>query len=154
MRVPNIGLTLKIATTTAPVLGSRSIEKIDYRTIGDKRKISYRLGWAAGTAGSGDYLYTLPTGISFNTASGYNPIYTGALWSGSVNAMAPYLIPIYGGIVQSGNWSTHAYLIPYSSTTFRLAFANNNINSFGIHSSTWLNFTSEGLLNIEFEIFV
>ncbi len=142
------------ATTTAPTLGTRSIDKIDYRTMGDKRKISYRLGWAAGTAGSGDYLYTLPTGLSFNTASGYNPTYTGVLWSPSVNAMAPYFIPISGGIVQSGVWSNQGYLIPYSSTTFRLAFTNNNVNSFGIHSSTWLNFTAEGLLSFEFEIFV
>ena len=142
------------ATTTAPVLGSRSIEKIDYRTIGDKRKVSYRIGWAAGTAGSGDYLYTLPSGISFNTTSGYNPIYTGTLWSPNVNAMAPYLIPVSGGIVQSTNWSTQCYLIPYSSTTFRLAFTNNNTNSFIFNGSIWYPFSDEGLLNIEFEMFV
>ncbi len=142
------------ATTSAPALGTRSIEQINYRTMGDKRHLCYRLGWAAGTAGSGDYLYTLPSGVSFNTTSGYNPTYTGTLWSPSVNAMALYLIPVSGGIVQNGNWSTHAYVIPYSSTTFRLAFTNNNTNSFGVHSSTWLNFTSEGLINIEFDIFV
>ncbi len=142
------------ATTSAPTLGTRSIEQINYRTIGDKRHICYRLGWAVGTAGSGDYLYTLPSGISFNTSSGYNPTYTGTIWSPSVNDMALYLIPISGGIVQNGNWSTHGYVIPYSSTTFRLAFTNNNTNSFGVHSSSWLPFTSEGLINIEFDMFV
>ncbi len=142
------------ATTTAPTLGTKSIEKIDYRTIGDKRKVSYRLGWAAGTAGSGDYLYTLPTGISFNTASGYNPTYTGVLWSPDVNAMAPYLISVSGGIIQSTSWSTQCFLMPYSSTTFRLLLTNNNTNSFGFNSSTWYPFSDEGLLNIEFEIFV
>ncbi len=143
------------ATTTSPTLGTRSIEKINYRTIGDKRKISYRLGWAAGTAGSGDYLYTLPTGISFNTASGYNPIYTGTLWSPNVNAMAPYLIPVSGGIIQLTNWSSQCYLIPYSSTTFRLVFNNNsNASLFIFNSPLWYPFSDEGLLNIEFEIFV
>jgi hypothetical protein len=141
------------ATTSAPALGTRSIEQINYRTMGDKRHLCYRLGWAAGTSGSGDYLYTLPSGISFNTASGYNPTYTGTLWSPSGAAMSLYLIPVSGGIVQGSNWSTHAYVIPYSSTTFRLAFTNNNTNSFLIHSSTWLNFTSEGQINIEFDIF-
>ena len=143
-----------LGTTTSPVLGTRSIEKIDYRTIGDKRKVSYRLGWDVGTAGSGDYLYTLPTGISFNTTSGYNPIYTGALWSPNVNAMAPYLISVSGGIVQSTNWSTQCYLIPYSSTTFRLALTNNITNTFIFNGSIWYPFSDEGLLNIEFEMFV
>ncbi len=142
------------ATTSAPTLGTRSIEQINYRTIGDKRRVSYRLGWAAGTAGSGDYLYTLPSGISFNTSSGYNPTYTGTIWSPSVNAMALYLIPISGGITQLSDWSSIGYVIPYSSTTFRLAFTNNNTNSFNLHSSSWFNFTSEGLISIEFEIFV
>ncbi len=142
------------ATTSAPSIPTRSIEQINYRTMGDKRHLCYRLGWAAGTAGSGDYLYTLPSGISFKTTSGYNPTYTGIIWSPSVNAMAPYLIPLTGGIVQPTNWSTHGYIIPYSSTTFRLAFTNNNTNTFNVQSSTWLPFTSEGQINIEFDIFV
>ncbi len=143
------------ATTSAPTLGTRTMNQINYRSVGDKRRICYRLGWAAGTAGSGDYLYTLPTGITFNTASGYNPTYTGALWSPSVSAMAPYLISMTGGIVQPANWSTHGgYIIPYSSTTFRVAFTNNNTNSFGVHSSSWQPFTTEGQINMEFEIFV
>lgn len=143
------------ATTSAPTLGARTIDQINYRSVGDKRRICYRLGWAAGTAGSGDYLYTLPTGITFNTASGYNPTYTGVLWSPSVSAMAPYLISMTGGIVQPANWSTHGgYIIPYSSTTFRVAFTNNNTNTFNIHSSSWQPFTTEGQINMEFEIFV
>ncbi len=142
------------ATTSAPTLGTRSMDQMNYRTLGDKRHLCYRLGWAAGTAGSGDYLYTLPSGLSFNTTSGYNPTYTGTIWSPTVAAMAPYFIPISGGIVQSANWSTHGYVIPYSSTTFRLAFTNNNTNSFGVHSSSWLPFTSEGQINIEFDIWV
>jgi hypothetical protein len=147
------GITIS-ATTTAPVLGARSIDQINYRTISDKIKLAYRLGWAAGTAGSGDYLYTLPSGVTFKTTSGYNPTYTGVLWSPSVNAMAPYLIPLTGGIVYSGNWSTHGYVLPYSSTTFRLLFTNNNINSFGIHNSSWFAFSFEGQINIEFEIWI
>ena len=141
------------ATTTAPTLGARTMDQVNHRSIGDKRRINYRLGWAAGSAGSGDYLYTLPSGVTFNTASGYNPIYTGIIWSPNVAAMAPYLIAVTGGIVQPTSWSTHAYVIPYSSTTFRLAFSNNNVNSFVVQSSSWLPFSIEGQINIEFEIF-
>ena len=147
------GITIS-ATTTAPVLGARSINQINYRTISDKIKLCYRLGWAVGTAGSGDYLFSLPTGVTFKTTSGYNPTYTGALWSPGVSAMAPYLIPITGGIVHPANWSTHGYVIPYSSTIFRIIFTNNNTNSFGVYNSSWYPFTVEGQLNIEFDIWV
>jgi collagen type VII alpha len=147
------GITVS-ATTTAPTIGARSMDQINYRTISDKIRICYRFGWAAGTAGSGDYIFTLPTGITFKTTSGYNPTYTGVLWSSGVNPMAPYLIPITGGIVHPANWSSHGYVIPYSSTTFRIAFTNNNTNSFDMWKSTWYPFSVEGELNIEFEIWV
>ena len=147
------GITIS-ATTTVPTLGARTMDQINYRTISDKIRLAYRLGWAAGTAGSGDYLFSLPTGVTFKTTSGYNPTYTGALWSPGVSAMAPYLIPITGGIVHPANWSTHGYVIPYSSTIFRIIFTNNNTNSFGVYNSSWYPFSVEGQLNIEFEIWI
>ncbi len=146
------GITIS-AVTTAPTLGARTIDQINYRTIGDKIHLCYRLGWAAGTGGSGDYLFSLPTGITFKTTSGYNPIYTGILWTGGVSPMAPYLIPFSGGVVQSAIWSTHGYVIPYSSTTFRIASSNNS-NAFFINSSSWYAFSVEGQINIEFDIWI
>ena len=116
-------------------------------------KLCYRLGWAAGTAGSGDYLIALPTGVTFNTASGYNPTYTGTIWSPNVNIMASYVIPYHGGIVQSNNWNNASYILPYSSTTFRVLITNNLSGGF----STWgtggfYPVSTEGLFMAEFEI--
>lgn len=140
------------ATTSNPVISTRSIDQINYRTIGDKYKICYKLGWSAGTAGSGDYLIDLPTGITFNTTSGYNPTYTGVYWSPNVNSMAPYLIPVVGGIVQSGNWNNSIYVIPYDSNSFRLAITSNNLNSFLSWNNTFFPLSTEGTLQLEFEI--
>jgi hypothetical protein len=145
------GITIS-ATTSNPVISTRSIDQINYRTIGDKYKICYKLGWSAGTAGSGDYLIDLPTGITFNTTSGYNPTYTGAYWSPNVNSIAPYLIPVVGGIVQSGNWNNSIYVIPYDSNSFRLAITNNNLNSFLSWNNTFFPLSTEGTLQLEFEI--
>ena len=88
------------------------------------RRITLQLGYEGSAAGSGDYLFSLPTGITFNTNEGYNPIYTGALWTPSVASMAPYIIPLQGGIVISGYWNVIGCVIPYSSTQYRIAFGN------------------------------
>jgi hypothetical protein len=140
------------ATTTAPTFGARTIEQVSYTPIGDRYRIRYRMGWEAGTAGSGEYLIQLPSGLTFNTGASYNPIYTGVLWFPTVSAMAPYLIPISGGIVQSGSWSTISYLIPYSSTQFRLILNNNQNVSFDSWSSTRFPVSNEGTLQLEYEI--
>jgi hypothetical protein len=145
------GITIS-ATTTNPVISTRSIDQINYRTIGDKYKLCYKLGWSAGTSGTGDYLIDLPIGIIFNTSSGYNPIYTGSYWSPNVNSMAPYLIPVVGGIVQSGNWNNSIYVIPYDSNSFRLAITSNNLNSFLSWNNTFFPLSTEGTLQLEFEI--
>ena len=113
--------------------------------------VRYRFGWQSGANGSGDYLVQLPSGISFNTNAGYNPVYTGTLWSPDVANMALYTIPAQGGIVQSSGWSTICYIIPYDSNNFRIAFNNNTINSFLLWSHTWYG-TTNGMLQLEFEL--
>ena len=111
------------ATTTAPPIGTRTIDKTFAVDNGSTKTITLQLGWEAGGAGSGDYLISLPAGITFNTNAGYNPTYTGISWSPTVASMAPYIIPMQGGIVYAGNWSHLAFVVPYSSTQYRILFA-------------------------------
>ena len=138
-------------TSVSPTFNSLILYQINYRLLGDKYRVCYRFGWQSGTNGSGDYLVQLPSGISFNTNAGYNPVYTGSLWSPDVANMALYTIPVQGGIVQSSVWSTICYIIPYDSNNFRIAFNNNTINSLLLWSSTWYG-TINGMLQLEFEL--
>lgn len=112
------------ATTTAPAVGTRTVQRIEAQTIGDKIRLTYKLGQVSVSAGSGSYLLSLPTGIAFNTT--YNPVWTGSEWTGGVNAMAPYHIPATGGIVIDSNWTNQIIVVPYDSTRFRLMITNNN----------------------------
>ena len=140
------------ATTTAPTVTSTTIEKIDYQTRSDMVFVKYRFGWTAGTAGSGDYLFALPTGLTFNTASGYNPIYTGTLWSPTIQSSAEYLIPANGGAYSaSGDFSSQMFIVPYSATQFRVVL-DSSTTSLTPMGSTWYGFSQDGMINMSFEM--
>ncbi len=140
------------ATTTSPNLGTRNIDKTYAIDNGLIKTITVQLGYPGSTSGSGDYIFSLPSGVSFNTNSGFNPTLTGSLWSPSVGEMAKYFIPARGGVVQNGSWSNEIFVIPYSSTTYRIVSNNNNTNSFGTVSSTWYPATASTMFNFSFEI--
>lgn len=141
------------ATTTAPTTGSRSIQRIESQTVGDKIRLTYKLGQVAVGAGSGDYLLSLPTGMTFNITN--NPVWSGAPWTGGVNALAPYHIAATGGIVIDGNWTNQLMVVPYDSTRFRLMVTNNaNQAVYGFWNSGFysLNAASGINLQLQFEI--
>ena len=140
------------AITTNPNTGARTLDQMNYRRIGDKYRICYKLGYVGASAGSGDYLLTLPSGLTFNTAAGYNPLYTGVMWSPNVASMTYYMIPVTGGFVYPANWSSLCFVIPYSSNQFRIVLINNITNTFSIWGSTWYPTTLDTMINIEFEI--
>lgn len=140
------------ATITAPTLGTRSINQISYRLNGDKYRLTYRLGATAGTShGSGDYLFNLPTGLTFNTASGYNPVYTGGTWSPNIAAMAPYFIPAAGGLIIGGVWTMQMHIVPYNSTQFRVVLAANT-GGYGFWSNGYFAIAQDMMWDAEFEI--
>lgn len=140
------------ATITAPTLGTRSINQISYRLNGDKYRLTYRLGATGGTShGSGDYLFNLPTGLTFNTASGYNPVYTGGTWSPNIAAMAPYFIQAAGGLVMSGVWTMQMHIVPYNSTQFRVVLAAST-GGYGFWSSGYFAIAQDMMWDAEFEI--
>ena len=118
------------ATGAAPTTGTRTIDKTFAVDNGTTKKIYLQLGYEGGVAGSGDYLFSLPTGITFNTNAGYNPIFTGTVFNPSYSAMAPSIIPISGVITQNGAWNQYMSVVPYSSTQYRIAIAYGGILTF------------------------
>jgi len=143
------------ATTTNPVTGTRTKDSTSSLTLGDTRRITLRLGYPGSAGGSGDYLFKLPSGISFNTAADKNPTYTGVMWSSSVGEMGPYLIPVSGSVVVASHWSGSMFVVPYSSTTYRLIVDDAPTNGgFAPMSSAYFATGVPGAISIEFNIFI
>lgn len=140
------------ATTTAPTTGTRTVQRIESQTVGDKIRLTYKLGYAGGSAGSGQYLLSLPTGVTFNTT--YNPIYNGANeWTGDVHGQAPNLIVAAGGIVIPSGWTNQIAVVPYDSTRFRLLLTfNGNQGQYAYWSPAFYSVTTNTSLNLQFEI--
>jgi hypothetical protein len=132
-------------------VGTKTFEQVSYSRIGDRYRIRYRLGWNIGSSGSGDYLIQLPTGLTFNTGASYNPLFTSFFIPNTVSPFAPYFIPVTGGVIQSSTWSSAAYVMPYSSTQFRLVVfvGNNIIDTWNVNN---YSLGTEGILQLEFEI--
>jgi hypothetical protein len=140
------------ATTTAPTTGTRAIDQITWEDCGNKVKLKYQLGMAGGTAGSGDYLFQLPTGMTFNTAANRNPLFNATLWSTGIANTGKSLIPASGGVVYSGSWSTQLYVVPYSSNTFRVISTWNNGAGLSAWSSGYFATVVDMVYTFEFEI--
>jgi hypothetical protein len=139
------------ATTTAPTGGTRTAQRIEYQTLGDGVLLNYKLGMTGATAGAGDYLLSLPTGVAFNTT--YNPVYTGTLWASGVAAMAPYFIPTMGGLTIPGWWTNMIMIVPYDSTRFRVAITGNGAqDKYAFWSTSWYAANSDLSLQLQFEI--
>ena len=131
-------------TISAPVFTGIRIQQLGYRLIGDKLRITYKMGWQGGSnAGNGDYLISLPNGISFNIGGQYNAVYTGTIFPGDLSTVANALIPALGGIIERINWSTSCYVVPYNSTKFRLVLPYNGLlqtwssTTFGVNNAAF-----------------
>ncbi len=138
------------ATGTAPTSGTRTIDKTFAVDNGATKTITLQLSFVGSAVGSGDYLISLPEGITFNTNAGYNPTYTGLPWLPTVEAMAPYIIPMQGGIVFAGAWSVSAFVVPYSSTHYRILFAYGGLFTFW--SSSFFAFNTNTAMTGTFDI--
>ena len=138
------------ATGTAPTSGTRTIDQTFAVDNGATKTITLKLSYVGSAVGSGDYLISLPEGITFNTNAGYNPTYTGLAWLPTVSYMAPYIIPMQGGIVFAGAWSVSAFVVPYSSTHYRILFAYGA--SFTFWSSSFFAFNANTAMTGTFDI--
>jgi hypothetical protein len=117
------------ALTTAPTKGTPSIDYVRYRNIGGKEyEVEYNfLQTTAGTAGSGDYLFTLPGGLQFDFTAPGQTANTGAA---GYNAIKNRIASSQGDLLVS-NYHSSSISIPYDATRFRIM--NNNWGN-----NTWL----------------
>jgi hypothetical protein len=122
------------ATGIGPTLGTIYKNHTISTSNGLERRIRLILGFSGGTDGSGEYIYSLPSDISFNITK--NPIYTGPLWVPDVGSMINYLIPTTGSIIQQYDWSIVNYIIPYSNTSYRIVSSSVSLSGFTTLSKT------------------
>ena len=117
---------------------------IKYRTIGGVTEVFMAIiGDGTVSGGSGSYLYTLPGGKTFDltqypTYTVITAIPTAAQWL----AAGPSMIPTIGGFeeTETAGAPIRVYVVPYSSTQFRLFTVNNTAGSYAIQNTvnwTW-----------------
>ncbi len=109
------------ATTTAPSIGTTSRNNISYRRLGEKEwevSMVYH-PTSIGTPGTGDYLFTLPNSLQFNTTIAIQTTYTSNVGANSWT-LAGYIIPTASGLINDNSVGGQVYPIIYSSTQFRI----------------------------------
>ena len=111
------------ATTTNPTKGTTTSDNISYRRLGEKQweivmtyNQSSNTGYAQGT---GDYLITLPNGLSFDTTLPSQPIYTSNVGTNTW-AHNAYVIPNCNGLITNNTVGGHLFPMVYSATKFRI----------------------------------
>jgi len=122
-------------TTTAPTKPtSRVHDNINYRQVGAKQWeiiMTYFQNGAAGAAnGSGDYLFTLPNSLSFDTTLTSQIPYTAnvntAAWTNST-----YIVPSGKGMITNSGTGGQIYPVVYNSTQFRILTTGPSIQCWG-----------------------
>ena len=115
-----VGLT---GTTSAPTIGTSTRNNVSYRQLGAKEwEVAVALDSATtgAAAGSGDYLFTLPNGLSFDTTVPWQPIYTANVGSSVWNHYR-YVIPSSTGVMtNNATASATLNVMIYSATKYRI----------------------------------
>jgi len=112
------------ATTTAPTIGTTALNDYSYKQIGSKTwrcQLTFSAGSnsVGGNNGSGDYVFTLPNGLQFNTILVGQNATTEHV--GSSNWYWPGLwLSSSSGSITNLNQGGNLFVVPYSSTQFRL----------------------------------
>ncbi len=119
--IQSVGWT---ATTTAPTIGAATVNDYSYKQIGAKTwkcQLTYSAGGSSTgvNIGSGDYLFTLPNGLQFNTSlAGQNAITDNV---GASNWTWPGVwLSSSSGSITNINQGGQLFVVPYSNTQFRL----------------------------------
>ena len=120
------------ATTTAPTLGTTVRNNMSYRQLGPKEwevVMSFATN-GSGSAGSGDYLFTLPNGLSFDLTAPSQRAYTG---SAALEMHANSLPTGQGDMSNNGTGTYRCNIVIYNSTQFRIAtlIANSPLTPWG-----------------------
>jgi len=111
------------STGTSPTLGTTSTNKAQYRRVGSDLEVRYDLViTSAGTTGTGDYLYSLPAGLTIDTTKAQ-----------SIQAI-PSLKTGRAGVgtlgFSSGNTSAVIEPVAYNSTKFILLIPDNTTSNY------------------------
>ena len=96
-------------TTAFPTIGTATRNNVSYRQLGTKEwevAIALDASTTGAANGTGDYLFNLPNGLSFDTTVPWQPVYTGN--------------------VQTSSWVHFRYVVPSSSG----ALSNNGVAAF------------------------
>jgi hypothetical protein len=145
------GVNIVSATTTAPGKGTTANDVQRWRRVGDHSHIKGELKiTTAGTAGSGDYLWQLPPGQSFDpNKTTYFTTVVGAYASA---ALAASLGSAHG---EGNGYAAQGTVIPYDATRFRIYFitissANGSTGNTGMVSSTYFPFSGAESITYDF----
>jgi hypothetical protein len=141
------GITIEGAVSN-PSKGTTSRDKIFYKQDGEIGKFRYELQIDSGsTAGSGDYLYSLPLGFKFDTVV---QKFTGVLDETTIGyARLKYGTGYVGVGTATGNGQ--AYIIPYDDTRFRVVCYVLYSNA-AVQSNAFYSLTQLISLGLEFEV--
>jgi hypothetical protein len=112
------------ATSTAPTIGTVNVNDYSYKQIGAKTwkcQLTYSAGSnpSGMSLGSGDYIFTLPNGLQFNTSLPGQAAYTADVGASSWIWPSLWLSSSSGSITNLSQGGL-LYVVPYSSTQFRL----------------------------------
>ena len=112
------------ATTSAPTIGTTTINNVSLSKLGSKQYqvvMSFQTNGSGASAGNGDYLFTLPNGLDFDTTKPWQTIYTGNVLTSS-STLGQYTIPSGTGMVSdnSGSISSGFTPIVWDFNRFRL----------------------------------
>jgi hypothetical protein len=109
--------SLIAATTTNPTFGTTSVNRVLAGRIADRGLVKYEIIYtSAGTAGSGDYLFSLPSGYSFDP--NFVTYYTTVEGSGDFSFRGS-IVGKAGGDFQ-GNADFNGFCVAYDATRFRI----------------------------------
>lgn len=122
------------ASTTPPVwFGSPATNSVTWQRSGNTATI--RFVWSAATAGasngSGDYTFSIPTGMVFDTTQ--VPVFTGGIGTSTPAANFASIIGAMGSCEGASALGYIPYIIPYTSTSYR---------AFCFGTTTGSNFTN------------
>jgi len=135
------------ATTTAPIIGTVVSNAVYYRQLGPKAwEVMYSFEKTVNTGytnGSGDYLFTLPTGLQWDTTLPFQTVFNGNI-GGNVFAWYGRGIPYSNttfyaldtGVAE--NYAQYGlFIVPWSTTQFRVPVSVDGSSSIKPWGSTY-----------------
>ena len=142
------------STGSAPTVGVTSKNNMSYYQIGPKLwqvVMSFQTTGQFGSAGSGDYLFTLPNGLQFDTTNPWQTIYTSNVGTSNI-VFAQNTIPSGSGMISDNGTSISSYFQPvvWDATRFRLMVHLPGVKTQCMGSGFW-QLTANYGFNITFQ---